>query len=80
MPRSVSVSSALVASSRIEDRRVLEQRARDPHPLLLAARELQPALADGGGVALRQPDDEVVDLRRPRRRLHLLAASPPGRP
>ncbi len=29
-----------------QDRRVLEQGPRDPHPLLLAARELQTALAD----------------------------------
>ena len=29
-----------------QDRRVLEQRARDRHALLLAARELEAALAD----------------------------------
>ena len=46
-----------------QDRRVLQQRAGDRHALLLAARELQPALADHRFIALRQRGDEVVDRR-----------------
>ena len=37
-----------------EDARVLEQHARDRHPLLLAAGQLVAALADHGVVAVRQ--------------------------
>ena len=37
-----------------QDRRVLQQGAGDRHPLLLAARQLQPALADHQFIALRQ--------------------------
>ena len=47
-----------------EDARVLEYRARDRDALLLAARELEPALADARFVAVRQARDEVVDVRR----------------
>ncbi len=43
-----------------QDARVLEQRARDRHPLLLAAGELHPALAHQRVVALREPGDELV--------------------
>ena len=52
-----------------EDRRRLEDGAGDGDALLLAARELQPALADLGVVAVGQALDEVADLRRlaPRR-------------
>ena len=50
-----------------QDRRVLQQRARDRHALLLAARELEAALAHRGLVALGRGGDEVVDARRPRR-------------
>ena len=50
-----------------EDRGILEQRARDRDALLLAAGQLQAALADAGVVALRQARDEIVDMRRPRR-------------
>ena len=69
--RSVAVSSAEVASSRIEDRRPLQDRAGDGDALLLAARKLQPALADLRVVAVRQALDEVGDLRHPRRLAHL---------
>ena len=62
-----------------QDRRVLQQRARDADPLLLAARQLQPALADHGVVAVRQPGDEVGDPRRPRRRLDPGAVARAGR-
>src|SRR3712207_8901624 len=41
---------------------------------LLAAREAEPALADHRVVALGQPRDRVVNLRRARRRLDLLVA------
>ena len=49
-----------------QDRRRLEDGARDGDALLLAARQLQPALADLGLVALRRNADEAVDLREPR--------------
>jgi hypothetical protein len=49
-----------------EDRRALQDRAGDGDALLLAARELQAALAHGGVVALRQRRDEAVDLREAR--------------
>ncbi len=54
-----------------QDRRVLQQRARDRHALLLAAGQLQAALADHGVVALGRGRDEVVDVRRLGRRLDL---------
>src|SRR5580704_8170030 len=57
-----------------QDVRVLEDGAGDRHPLLLAARELQPALAHGRLVALRQRHDEVVDARQPGSLLDLVAA------
>ena len=52
-----------------QDRRVLEQDAGDGDPLLLAARQLETALADLRGIAVGQAGDEVVDLREPRRGL-----------
>src|ERR1700748_954017 len=42
-----------------EDVRVLEDGAGNRHPLLLATRQLQPALADHAVVALRQGHDEI---------------------
>ena len=45
-----------------EDWRALEDRARDCDALLLAARQLQPALADLRSISLRQRADEFVDL------------------
>ena len=51
---SVCVSSAEVASSNSRIARRLQDRAGDRHPLLLAAGELQPALADHGLVAVGQ--------------------------
>ena len=47
-----------------QDRRRLEDGAGDRHALLLAARELQPALADHGLVAVGQALDEGADLRQ----------------
>ena len=44
-----------------QDRRVLEEHARDRQALLLAARELDAALADDGVEAVRQGGDEVVE-------------------
>ena len=62
-----------------QDRRVLEHHARDGDPLLLAARELQAALAHDRPVALGQADDEVVDLRHAGRGLDLgLAGTRPA--
>ena len=58
-----------------EDLRVLEQRARDREPLLLAARQAIAALADDGLVSVGQAGDEVVDLRRPRRLRDLLGGA-----
>src|SRR5690606_41755766 len=46
-----------------EDARALEERPRDGDALLLAARELEAALADLRLVLLRQRLDEVVDVR-----------------
>ena len=45
-----------------EHGRVTDQGARDGEALLLAAREAYAARADGGVVALREGDDEVVDV------------------
>ena len=56
-----------------QDARILEDRARDRHALLLAARELQAALADAGLVTLRQGFDEFVDVRGLRRSDHFVA-------
>src|SRR6266542_4970269 len=48
-----------------EDGRVLQERAGDREPLLLAAGQARAAFADLGVVAIRERDDEVVDLRGP---------------
>ena len=69
--RSVSLSSALVASSSTSTARVAQQRAGDRQPLLLAAGEPVPARADDGVVAVGQRGDHVVDLRAPGGGLHL---------
>ena len=58
-------SSAEVASSKIQDRRVLQQGAGDRDTLLFAAGELEAALADTAVVASRQLCDEIVELCRP---------------
>ena len=50
-----------------QQRRILEDRARDGEPLALAAGQAQPALADLGSVALRQAQDELLDVRGARR-------------
>ena len=49
-----------------QDARILEDGARDRDALLLAAGELQPALAHPRFVAFRQALDEVVNVRRAR--------------
>jgi hypothetical protein len=54
-----------------QDRRVLEQRARDRDPLFLAARQFQPALADPCRIAFGLPLDEGRDRRARRRPLDL---------
>ena len=46
-----------------QDRRVSQQGAGDRDPLALPARELDAALADDRGVAVRQPRDELVRIR-----------------
>ena len=54
-----------------QDGRVLEQGAGDRDPLFLAARKLQPALADLGFVTLGKRGDEAVDRCTARRSLDL---------
>ena len=66
---SVVASTEAVASSRIEDPGVDEERAGDRDSLTLSARERDAALADDGLVAVRQLEDELVCLRRLRGRL-----------
>jgi len=66
--RSVRESSADVASSRHQDRRVLQQRAGDCDPLLLPAGQLQAPLADQGPITVRQRLDEIVNMGHPRGR------------
>ena len=57
-----------------QNRRRLQNGARDGDALLLAAREFQAALADLRAVTLRQRANEGVDLRVLRRRLDLRVA------
>ena len=57
-----------------QDRRVLEQGPRDADPLLFAARQFQPALADLRLIAIRQRHHEIMDFRRLRRRFHFRPA------
>ena len=59
-----------------QDRRVLEQGAGDGDALLLAAGELEAALADHRLVAVGQLHDEGVDRRAPRGGLDLRLAAP----
>src|ERR1700722_15088524 len=47
-----------------DDRRILDERARDGDAVALAARQLQPALAHGRVVAGRKRHDEFVRMRR----------------
>ena len=47
-----------------DDRRILDQRARDGDALALPAGELQAVLADRGIVAIREVRDEIVRVRR----------------
>ena len=54
-----------------EDGRVAQQRARDRDALALAPRQPHAALADDGLIALRQLRDELVRVRRARRRFEL---------
>jgi hypothetical protein len=63
-----------------QDRRVFEQRAGNGDALLLAAGELEAALAHPRLIALGQRDDEVVDRRAARRRLDLGLTIAPSRP
>src|SRR5262245_15096147 len=55
-----------------ENRSVLDDGARDAQPLALAPREAAAGFGDFGIVAIRQPRDELVGVRRPRRGLDLL--------
>src|SRR5438128_11389101 len=47
-----------------EDRRVLQERARERDALSLASGKLRPALPDRRLVAARQANDEIVRARR----------------
>ena len=49
-----------------QDGGILQQRTCDGHALFFAAREFQPAFADFGVVAVRQSDDQRMDMRRAR--------------
>ena len=60
-----------MASSRIDDGRVLQQHPGDGQALLLAARQAVAPLADDGVVAVGQGGDDVVDAGRPAGRLQL---------
>src|SRR5881398_2066004 len=57
-----------------QDGRVAQERARDRDALTLTAREPHPALADDGVVALRQPQDELLRVRRAGGGLELVGA------
>ena len=70
--RSDSVSSALVASSKIRIGGSLVERPRDRDALALAARQREARLADLRLVAQRQAHDEVVRVRDARCSLHAL--------
>ena len=75
------MSTDEVASSRIEDPRVGEQRARERDELALAEREARAALAELGVVAVLEPHDEVVRadrLRRARRSPRRVASGRPN--
>ena len=61
--RSDSESSAGGRLVEQDDRRILDQRARDLDALALPAGELQAVLADRRVVALRERHDEVVRMR-----------------
>ncbi len=63
-----------VASSRIEDARVGQQRAGEGDQLALPDAEVAPALADLRVVALGQLHDDVVHADGARRRLDLRVA------
>ena len=64
---SVVGSSAEVGSSSNENRRVLQEGARDPDALPLAHAEVSAAFAHRAFVALRHVPDELVRLRALRR-------------
>ena len=68
---SVAASRALVASSRIENRRVLQERPRDGKPLPFAARQRTPAFADDRGEAVGLAGNEFDRLRALQRFDHL---------
>ena len=68
MCRSVSVSTLLVASSRIRIRGSCRIARAIDDPLPLAARQRLAPLAHHGVVPVGELDDEVVRVRRPRRR------------
>src|SRR5690606_21703184 len=57
-----------------QDRRVLQEDARDRQPLLLTARELHAALADQRVEALRQALDQLLELSPARGLEDLLVA------
>jgi hypothetical protein len=63
-----------------QDRRVLDQGARDRDALLLAARELQAALADAGVEAVGERLDEAGDRGAARGGGDLVGNPAPSRP
>ena len=80
MAISVSASTAEVLSSRMRRRGCVSSDARDGDALALAARQADAALADDRVVALRQPVDELVRLRRAGRRARSSSSVASGRP
>src|SRR5438128_12602419 len=57
-----------------EHRAVLQERPRNGDALVLATGERDPSLPHLGVVTVGKPDDEVVSVRRPRRRDELSVA------
>ena len=59
-----------------QDRRILEQGARNSHALLLSSAESDATLADLGLVGFRERHDTVMHLRRLGRFLDFILGSP----
>ena len=80
--RSLAASRLAVASSRIEELRVADQRPRDRDALALPAREARPALADLARVARaaarRCAHGSTRRAPRPRRRRRVAPGAPAG--
>src|SRR5262245_10276993 len=69
----VQVAGGLIEEKQV---RLAKQSPGDGQPLSLAARQVGPALAQDSGIALRQPADELLQPRGPRRGDDLLQGRP----